>query len=329
MNADWEHFLNTVDSRYGLQEPVIKETEEPEALSQEELPKIPEIPASRTVSRKSGNLRRVLAIAAGLALLIVLGFGVWMAMDQFGTRVPENVSVAGVEIGGMKKSQAVKTVKTTLGEPYAARDLVITLPNGELRFSPKETGVTLNADALVADACKQTGVLELQPYLSLNETALRSMLSEYARQLSEQFTPSSYALKGNIPALDEENFDESAPCPKLVLNPGTSGFALDVDNLWNLIQQAYADSSFSVDAQSVVSSLDPDPLDLQTIQEQLGIAPVNARMDTVTHKAVPGSYGLDFDRDEAEKQLRKLQTGEQLEMELHYAAPEIIGQEVY
>ena len=294
----------------------------------------------------------VLAVCAGVAAL-VLALGIvafvliGVSSDPYGKRILDNTSVAGVDVGGMTTKQAYKAVSSQVGDSYRQNDMILRLPDREFCFTPKDTGVKLDVHAAVKAAYDfgRTGdsqqqqeayrqsrtdghVVELLPYMSLNEESIRAVLADYAKDFSGAYTPSGYTLEGEMPELGEKDFDPMAPCQTLVLTTGTSGFTLDMEDVYNRILDAYYHDCFEVDLSDGVTMDDPEPLDLDAIFREVTIDPVEPKINKQTFEITPGSYGCTFDLEAAKKALRNAGPGERYEITMDYVAPQMLGEEV-
>lgn len=304
------------------------------AEESEQEPKVQEKPAKK---KKRRSRLPVILLAVVLILALAGGAVYWLLpqmqalSDPYGGKMLSGVSAAGIDLGGMTKSQAAKAIEAVYGK-LNKNDLVISLPDTALRLSPKNSGIALDIDRMVEDAysCGRTdggAVGDITDYLHINEAAIRKAVNDYGAGFSALYTPVSCTLEGEIPALDEASFNESAPCPTLLLTTGTPGFELDADAICSRILSALLEGKTDVDATDQLTEKAAEQVDLAKVLEEAGVAPVNARLEN--GKAVPGSYGLGFDEEEAQKILAKAAPGETVRIPMTYTAPEVIGQEVY
>ena len=298
------------------------------------------------------NLRTVLIAACALILgVAAIVFGVTRIMaasDPYGGRILKNVSVAGVDVGGMTRSQAKSAIRSAVGSSYKENDMVVELPDATLVFTAKQTGASLNVNAAVADAYSlgrsgtaeeqqaafsqiESGsyVFDLQNYLSMDDSCIRQALESYASPYNGTYVPSGYVLEGEAPALNEADFDEKVPCQKLVLTVGVPGFGVDIDEVYQRIMDAYNNNQFHVVIDDMVADGTPKPLDLDEIRTQVCVDPVDAALDKATLKVTPGSYGYTFNPEMAEQKLAKAGYGDTVEIPMTYVVPEIIGEDVY
>lgn len=345
LDADWEHFMATVNSRYGETETAPVAEKVPQISEELLIPEESEIPEEPVVvqprrsappkKRKSGL--PVAAVIAGVAALLLLALVlvpmIRNAMDPYGGKICPGVTVGGVELGGLSRRQAEKALEAATG--YDKNDMVLSLPGTTLRLTPKDTGVKLDTKGAIAAAYgygREAGTaaeLDIASYLTLDEAYIQSVLADYAEQLGASYTPAKTQMQGSIPTLTEAGFDAAAQLPTLVLSKGVAGYRVDRDALFQRVKDAYESAEFSVDCEDLVSEEAAEEPDLEQAQKEFCIAPVDAQLDSATKKAVPGTYGLTFDAEEAAKQLKNAKAGEPVSVSMEYVAPEIIGQEVY
>lgn len=330
-DEDWAGFLASVDALYGEEAP------EAPAPAQEK-PKAE--PPRKSKSHPKKRRKSFLPMLLSVLLIAVLAAGVLLfVLPQLSggssELVPAGITAAGVDIGGMRKKEAVKAIQTALGDKIAKNDMEVTLPDGTVTLTPKQSGAALDVQALVNAAMllvpegNEGIALGADSFLTLNEEAIRSLLAEHTDPLSEGYTPSGFSLDGDMPALDEEHFNPDAPCPTLTLRTGTPGVEMDMDTMVKTIREAYLAGSFHVDLSGAANELTPEALDLNAVREQVAAAPVNGSFDPKTNTVTPGSYGLDFDVEAAQKLLDAAKPGQTVEIPMEYVTPDIIGQEVY
>lgn len=279
-------------------------------------------------------------LLVSIVLIIFFSIG-GNSADPYGNRILSNVTVAGVNVGGMTRSEAITAVKRATANTFSKQDMVIHFSDENLSLSPQKTGASLDVSAAVdaAFAYGRTGTqaeqekdyqnslagshtIGLLPYLRLDKDYIQQELEKYAGKYAGEFTQSGYTLEGEKPDLTGEGFDETAPCQTLVLTLGTPGFGLDIQTLYAKILDAYSMNVFFVEVGDVPENAQPEPLDLDAIYKELYIAPVNASLDSNTFEIVPGSYGYGFDLEKAKAQLSGCQFGDTLRIPMTYIPPE-------
>lgn len=297
------------------------------------------------------NRKMVMVGACAGTLLVLLcfiaAFFMGTGSDPYKGKILNNVFLAGVNVGGMTKAQAIEAVKTAVGDTYSSQVMTIRLGGTTLTLEPKDTGANLDVKAAVTEAYQygRTGTKEekqqafdasfttnhtigLLPYLNLNEAYIRQVLEGYSESVGSILTQPSCTLEGQVPELTTDVFDpETAPALTLVLTMGTPGVNFQTDKLLEEILDAYSLGIFQV----AWDDNDPDALpeapDLAAIQQEFTLEPVDDSLDLKTYETIPGSFGYTFDLEEAEKLLEGAQYGQMIRIPITYVAPEHMGEE--
>ena len=299
----------------------------------------------------SHNRKAVLVGACAVTLILLIGiicvFWFGSASDPYEGRILNNVTIAGVNVGGMTRAEAEAAIQAVTGSTYTRQDMVVELPDTTLRLSPDKTGARLDVKAAVKAAYNygRTGsqaqqkqdyensftgnhTIGLLPYLELDEEYIWGVLNDYASQFSSTFTETTYELQGKMPALEMDKFDENAPCQTLVITIGTPGIGVDMEDLYNDILDAYSFHEFLVVGQGSGSEDLPADLDLQAIYDEFYIAPVDTTVDSSTFETIPGSYGYGFDMNTALALLRGAQYGDVVEIPMIYIDPAVTEENI-
>ena len=344
---DDEAFLRSLNAL--LEEPEPQETQAPQDAP---MPKKPQVGKKKMPPKTGGFWKKLgigTAIAAAVALACALGIpAVTRIMDPYNGQIVSDVSVGGVEIGGLTKGEAKKALQAAFGEQFSQKTMEIRFseagtvleklniryPANSLLISPEESHAKLDAAAAVkaAYALGRTDLdgsrtMSLLPYLGLDEAAIRSVADSYAQQLAQLYQDSSYTIQGTAP--DVTNYDESTPCQTVTLFRGYPGIEIDADALYNEILEGYNIGSFAVSYQGTVSAKKPVSPDLEGLWEQTRLAPENPSVDLTSYQVIPGVHGYEFDLAEAKQQFQNLAYGESTLISLHYTDPEIADEDAY
>lgn len=344
---DDEAFLRSLNAL--LEEPEPQETQAPQDAS---MPKKPQVGKKKMPPKTGGFWKKLgigTAIAAAVALACALGIpAVTRIMDPYNGQIVSDVSVGGVEIGGLTKGEAKKALQAAFGEQFSQKTMEINFseagtvleklniryPANSLLISPEESHAKLDAAAAVkaAYALGRTDLdgsrtMSLLPYLGLDEAAIRSVADSYAQQLAQLYQDSSYTVQGTAP--DVTNYNESTPCQTVTLFRGYPGIEIDADALYNEILEGYNTGSFAVSYQGTVSAKKPVSPDLEGLWEQTRLAPEDPSVDLTSYQVIPGVHGYEFDLAEARQQFQNLAYGESALISLHYTDPEIADEDAY
>jgi vancomycin resistance protein YoaR len=172
----------------------------------------------------------VAALAVGIALFLML-MSAWTAGYQlfYAGRIFPGVSVAGVDISGMRPADAAVKLSQTLSYPYSGR--VLLTDNGQMWVAtPAELGMVFDASASAQSAFQigrggglfgslsaQIGArrhgIDISPVIVLDERVAYSYLQNIAGEIDQPMVEASLSLQGT----------------NVVANPGQVGRLLDVD----------------------------------------------------------------------------------------------------
>ncbi len=283
------------------------------------------------------------AAAALVMLCIALGlfaFGAGVG-DPYDGLILNNVTIGGVHVGGLTRSQAEDVLRSATGHTYTQQDMILVLPDVTLRFSPADTGARLDVQAAVKAAWQygRTGsdaqreqayqnslvanhAIALLPYLQLNQDTIRKTIQDYADSFGSDYREASYALEGELPELSEDRFDPESYSQALIITLGTPGLGINVEELVERVLDGYSFNTFLVEVKDLPPSSNPERPDLQAIYDEFYIAPVSASLNHQTFETIPGTYGRDFDRLEAQKLVDAADYGQTISIPMRALAPE-------
>lgn len=278
-----------------------------------------------------------LALVGGIAAVILIQGNA----DPLEGKIMDNVFVAGVNVGGMTKEEAYDAVIKAIGTNYTEGIMNVEFGNSVLVLAPSQTRPVLQVEGAVEEAytCGRTGsnsqrqqefrdaqfnskVISLEPYLSLNTDYIRNAVSGFVDGFSGEYIPSGYALEGEMPALNADDFDKTASCQTLVIQTGNPGSSFDVDGICNAVLEGYYLNQFDIQVPDKYLPDFPEPLDIDAIYQQLHVDAVEAVQDPVSGDVTPGSCGYTFDLAEARSKLEAAGYGQEISIPLEYIIPE-------
>ena len=304
-----------------------------------------------TSSRQSKN-RKVLLIAICAVTILLLGAIIAGVLLHINSNkddglILNNVTVAGVNIGGMTPEEATAAIHRVTDMTFTVENMVVHLPDTTLEFAPGDTGAKLDVAAAVEAAYNygRSGTAEenkqakaaslisnhtiaLLPYLNLDLDYIRGQLEEYGEYFNSDYEKSSWTLEGETPDLDAEKFDPNVKPQTLILQPGKPGRYVDIDKVYNDILDAYSMNVFEVKTDMTDEEQTPEALDLEEIFRMLCTEPVNASMDMDTFEVTSEVYGYTFDLEEAQKLLSETPWGETLEIPMQIVVPEVLSEDL-
>lgn len=305
------------------------------------------------VSPKVKKHKKIALISLCCAALLVLG-GIVAAVSILLTRAADdglilnNVTVAGVNLGGMTQEQAEQVLRAATKDTYSRQDMVIKLPGATITLTPAQTGAKLDVEAAAKAAynygrtgsraerqkAKQQSMtgpyhIALLPYMELDTAYIRQVIEEYCAGFNSVYSESSYTLQGDRPALGGDQFDADAACQTLLLDPGSPGQDLDMEALYDRVLDAYSFNTFVVEIDDSILGDMPVPLDLDAIFAEYHTDPVDAYFDTETKTVVPETYGYTFDLEYAKELLAAAEPGTVVRVPMEYVEPERIAADFF
>lgn len=285
--------------------------------------------AYRNVSGYKGKIRKSrshnltpVVIAFCIALIAVIVCVIAGCMYYFNSElngfILENVSVAGVDIGGMTQADAISAVRSATENTYTRTPMTVKVLDSEIQIPVEYVG-KLDVRSAVRDAYKfgKTGSaskqqqeqqiamttgynVDLTAYLDLNDNAIRQILAELGKNYSSTLSQSTYEIIG------------SAPSQSLVIKLGVPEYGLDLNQLYQDVLDAYSNNKFEVIGQC--GMIEPDPIDLDLIYTQNYVAPVDAYYEKSTRSIIPEIDGYGFDLENAKSRLDNANYGSIIEI---------------
>lgn len=308
----------------------------------------PSRPSPRSLMIKVCIVLFVLLAAAG-------GFSAFYVLsDPYDCRILDGVSIGGLDVGGMTRSEAQKALTEAAGEILSRQALVVNLPEATLSLSPSDTRVQLDCRSAVKEAYSigRTGTKEEQrtdaqsaqdngyqmgllPFLTYDAAYVQNELERYAQEHDTELSQYSCRMEGDMPDLSVQGYQQDTPCQTLLLTMGTPDCHLDVPSVLERIAAVY-DQAFAAAAggrYSVTADVTPEAVpqepDLDAIYDEFCVAPVDDSLDMQEYTVVPGSYGYGFNLEAAKQMAGKAAWGETIAIPMEYVEPDILGEEVY
>ena len=271
------------------------------------------------------------ACAAALLLLAAGIAGGGLLWAKSAKKISDGVSVSGLSVGCMTKKEAASALQRAF-DPES-HEIVLLLPEQEIRLDQSELNIELNYRGLLQDALDVQGEevqdISLAPYLSLDDAALYSTLEQIAQQLEHSAKETSAVLVGDIPELSEEAYTTDAAFPVLSVTLGTPNYEMDVSAAYDAVFDGLSRGQYEIDLTGVLTALGSVEANAAEILQEISIAPVDAKVDMQAKTAIPASYGMGCDEDELDALLKEALPGETVSIQLKAIEPEIMGQEVY
>ncbi len=157
-------------------------------------------------------------------------------------------------------------------------------------------------------------------YLNLDSKYIQSQIKILGDQYSTLLTESTYSISGTRPDMEQEEYDTNTVYQTLTIKMGTAYYALNTDELYEQVLDAYNANTFAVSHVSTVQR--PADLDLLAIYEEAGcLEPVDATCDenwNITEEV----YGYGFTLEQLQTAVKNAAFGEVVTIDLCFRAPE-------
>ena len=285
----------------------------------------------------------LLRICLILLVLFLFAGSLYAGLDPRDGRIADNVTIGGIDVGGMTMERAYRELKYAAEEVLERSTLWVDLPESRIPLEPQNTKVTLNCRAAVWDAWlvgrlgNRDHAIPLGQYLRLDEQYLRDRIDLYADHYDTDLTAPSAWMAGPRPDLEIENQSASNRPQTLELTMGLPTSRLDREDALAQILAVY-DSAFVAASTTgyrvpgpfrVEILEEPEMPDLQAIYDEYYIAPVDDSIDLNNHCVIPGAWGYHFDLNKAQTLVDQAGFGETVYIPMEFQEPEIYGDKVY
>lgn len=269
-----------------------------------------------------------LAVAALAAYLCVyfLGLSVYNSETIF-----PGVCIAGENIGGLTKDEAVEVLEDKLTNAQKERTFTVHLPDQNLTLKAEDANPMQSVEEIAEAAvsfgrergpvaawrtyrqCKKSGhVLNMQDYREINREYIRGRIDHTAARVLQEKTQSEIVM-------DEEN-------ELMTITLGYNGRHLNADDLEEKIIRMLEGDVVS----DITYSYDIDPydiVDLQPYYEKYCTPARNAYYNTAEKKMMPEEVGYGFDLVAVNAQIALAEEGSVLEIKLGVMEPTITVEE--
>lgn len=295
-----------------------------------------------------GNGKKIALICCAAVAAIAIGVVGWgVALTKTGNILP-NVTVAGVNVGGMSRDEAKAAIQKAVDETYGTMTLAVQLPDRTLSFEPADTKVTMDVDAVVDAAWRygrdqgifqaismrmtaKSGMHTISATgIDLDQAYVQSVLDGVAQEVLSSRKDATYELvEVDAPVPEGQQAPEKpVKIPSQIkIQTGSAERSLDVQGLMTEILNAYLNNNFT----SLKYDYTETPytaVDLEALYNQLSAGTKDAYYDTEKKEIVPEIVGYGFDL-EAEKQRQAMaEENSELIIDLKVVEPEITKAEL-
>lgn len=285
-------------------------------------------PPKKKKSAKNRKRIVIICLVSLLSLAIVLCAGyLYLSNISLDWVILDNISVAGVDVGGMTQRQAIDALSAATEDTYGHRNMIVTVLDKTVEI-PAEACSSLKIRSAVWAAYRyghwgseskrqeeqhkaitEGHEIDITPYLRLDTKAVKSKLEELGNHFNTTLSQSTYEIIG------------TAPDQKLVITLGVPEYGLNLNTLYNTVIAAYNTNRF--EAEGHCGILEPAPVDLNAIHQESYQAPVDASFDKTTFAVIPHENGYGFDLEAAKAQLAEAAYGSTIEIPFRSIEPEM------
>ena len=270
-----------------------------------------------------------------LITILILSLGIFTAYNFINTNIISGVSIKGIDVSNMSKSDARYEVDNYIAGmlpeeirlTYGDFETTISLSQIDAKFDTKEAtnlaysvgrqGNIFQNNLYVLST--MFGKVNIEPTLKVDKNQLTKNLEDISTQLPDKVTESSYYIEDS----------------NLVVTPGKSGYVVDIESTINSIKSSISDFSIIENpVEIVVKSQQPNPIDIEKIHNEIYKEPVDAYYTQEPFTIFPSKNGIDFKVSiEEAKAILGDQSAEEYTIPLNILSPNIttnmIGTEAF
>ena len=259
-------------------------------------------------------LALLVCVIAGLIFMGKLGFGLKLPSIHAilpNDSIPSGVTVAGVDVGGMSKDDAITALEEELGDAFSTTTMTVTVLDRQWALTPNLSGAQLDVEAAVEAAVNSSinSSVDIIPYLNLNTKAITESITDFALFFPSEGMQSGYEI---VTAEDTD---------VLTITIGTDHYDFDETAFYAAVLEELNEGNFSF--RYPCKQLNLSEIDLEAIYAEYCTDPVEAILDPETHEVTQSSDGYRFDLEAAQEALAAAQPGDVLEFPILDVAPEM------
>ena len=271
------------------------------------------------------------SIAAVLLIAAIIGiFSLLRPKSPKDGLIQQHVFAAGIDLGGMTPEQAKIALHQATDNTFSKLDMAVKVLDSQILLSPKDTGATLNVDAVVEAAynygrnggqSQAAYTVNILPYLSLDTKYIQDQIKELGAQYSTTLKQTTHSVAGTRPNLSVEEINTSTVHQTLTINMGTAEYSLNIDKLYQQVLDAYNINLFEV--VGACAEVAPDPVDIEALFALYCTEAVNAEIDADTLQITPEQYGYGVTKEDLRAAIENAKYGDVINLDLRYIKPDI------
>ena len=261
------------------------------------------------------------AVVIGLCIAATIMF---YSNQQEANTIQSGVFIKNINVSGLTKEEAITLVNNELNNlmndhielVYKNNVYYLEVEQIEAKFDV-ESSVSFALDIaksgnFIQDINQYINVLmgniNIEPNLIYNDELLTEYITHIEKNLPDQLQQADYYVE------DDE----------LIITNGVNGAGIEYEKLKEDLISAIQDISFSKRYISIPTYVQyPDPINLDTIHEEIYCAPENAYFTTEPYAVYADVTGIDFNIDMIRNEIEQNPEAEEYKTDLIYTKPEI------
>ena len=268
-----------------------------------------------------------LILTAVILTIAIIGATVFCVSIVTNDKIYPNVHIAGFNVGGLTKDEAVDLLNESIASTYGANTLTVEYPDRTIEFTPEIVNATLDAAAAV-DSAYEFGrygnlISRVSSYLkadhsniaftvntglTFDEAAIAAIIADHAEDAHIDVVPSK------VEVFEEENY--------LEVQIGSIGVDMDQELLLSVVMSALQNCNLNPITMEY-STTSYTTLDLSNIYQELCTSAADAYYDSETHEIVEEQRGYSFDLSAANQQIAMAADGDVIRVDLEVIEPEV------
>ena len=282
-----------------------------------------ELPVDSSTEKPANKTKKTIVILSTAIVLFCILVCLFL-LDKLGFRIvlpsktiPTGVTIAGVDVGGLTKSEAQVLLESAIGDSYTTTPLVVTTFDKQLEIAPEVSGATLNVKAAIRAARKldaetlTTLELDIIPYLSLNIDNIQQLISSFSVNFPTDGISTGTQITSETVDGEQKEF--------LEVTIGTIYYDFSADDFYKTILTAYNNNRFATTY--TFNRFEVESVDLDALYDKYCYAAIDAILDPETHEVIPSTDGYRFDLDTAREALAAAQHGDVLKFPFEVVLP--------
>ena len=269
-----------------------------------------------------------------LVILLVILSTIFALINMNNSNIIQGVFIQGVEVSNLSTEEAKNKI-TSIVNDHISKEITLKYGDFTKTLVPTQFDVNFDADNAISTAYSigRNGNIFENNYAILNALLNSSNVGQNMTYDTDLLNALLVELNNELPGR-MENSGYYVDGTNLVIDSGKEGVNVDTEVLANKITKALNDiTNNEIIIEIPVVNVAPNPIDLDSIYNEIHKDPIDAYYTTNPYVVYPSSTGLDFNisMDEAKEMLKTYQ--EQYTIPLKVTYPNVstndIGSEAF